>query len=75
MHWQDFVTLGWAANIFIFIAYWKLGQKSRNGWAYSVAGNILWCVYALQLGMVDMLAVDIVALTMAAWNWWLWRDK
>ncbi len=69
------MTLGWIANILIVLAIYQMGFKKRSAWLYSFLGNILWCWYAIELQLFDMLFIDAVALTLAARNWFLWRDN
>ena len=66
------MTLGWLGNLLILIALWQVGCKNRTGWLWSVAGNIIWCWYALNLSMWDMFFVDTVSLILAAYNWRKW---
>ena len=68
------MTLGWLANVFILLAYLLLGRKRRDAWIFSFFGNLLWCVYAIQLNMLDVLAVDGAALILAVRAWYLWKD-
>jgi hypothetical protein len=68
------MTLGWIGNILILLALWQVGQKKRSGWLWSVAGNIIWCQYAIGLHMWDMLFVDGISLCLAAYNWHKWRN-
>ncbi len=66
------MTLGWLGNLLILIALWQIGCKNRIGWVWSVLGNIIWCIYAINLNMWDMLFVDTVSLILAAYNWRKW---
>lgn len=65
--------LGWIANILILIAWILVGKKNRSGWIYSVLGNFLWCVYAIQLDLWSALFMDGFCLVLAAYTWWEWR--
>lgn len=70
------LTLGWLGNILILAAIICLGRKWIIGWLFSILGNMIWCIYALQLEMPDMLVIDGISLVMAAYNWRLWaREK
>jgi hypothetical protein len=67
------MTLGWLGNLLILVALWQIGCKNRAGWVWSVLGNIVWCIYAINLNMWDMLFVDMVSLILAGYNWRKWR--
>lgn len=67
------ITLGWLGNVLIILALWQTGCKNRTGWLWSIAGNIVWCIYAIVLGMSDMLFIDVVSLILACYNWHKWR--
>lgn len=69
------MTLGWVANAFILIAYIGLGSKRRDACIFSIIGNTLWCAYAVQLNMMDVLAVDLLALILAVIAWFRWKDR
>ena len=67
------MTLGWIGNIFILAALWQIGCKKRIGWLFSIIGNIIWCYYAVELCLWEMLFVDAIALILAVYNWRKWR--
>jgi hypothetical protein len=69
------MTLGWIANILIFGAMYLIGCKKKSGWVLSFIGNVLWCIYAVQLTMWDMFAVDAIAVGLAIVNYWKWRKQ
>lgn len=67
------MTLGWLGNILILMALWQIGNKKTSGWVYSILGNIVWCIYAIQVSMWDMAFIDVVTLVLAIYNWYKWR--
>ena len=68
------MTLGWIGNTFILVAYCRLASKRRSAWIYSIIGNAFWCAYAVQLGLFDVLAIDLMALMLAVHGWIKWRE-
>jgi hypothetical protein len=69
------IYLGWIGNLFILMAIWLTGQKRAVGWIYSIAGNICWCLYAINLHMLDVLFIDGIALGLAIRNWRKWNQE
>jgi hypothetical protein len=70
------MTLGWLGNILILLALYLIGCKHKIGWVCSALGNIFWCIYAIQLQMLDMFMIDFVTLIIASYNYVKWsREK
>jgi glucose dehydrogenase len=67
------MTLGWLGNVLIITAMILIGRKQTCGWLYSIAGNVCWCVYAISLGMWDVLFIDGTALVLAGYYFVQWR--
>lgn len=67
------MTLGWVGNLLIVISLFCLGQKWTVGWVFSILGNLIWCWYAIELQMYDILAIDGLCAIMAFYNWRTWR--
>ena len=66
--------LGWIANFLILIALVLLGYKKRLGWIFSIIGNLLWCLYALQLDLWAALFIDGITMIIGCYNWKKWGD-
>ena len=69
------MPLGWIGNIFILVYMYLIGRKSRIGWIFSMLGNFIWCWYAIQLCMWDMLFLDGIALILAVYYWFKWSNN
>jgi len=66
--------IGWIANIILLIAIVFIGKKKRIGWIFSILGNLLWCIYAIQLDLWSALFIDGVTFFIACWNWKKWAN-
>ena len=66
------MTLGWLGNVLIITAMILIGRKQTCGWLYSIAGNACWCVYAIKIGMPDVLFIDGIALCLAVYYYRQW---
>lgn len=60
------------ASALLFIGLWMLGRKIRAGFLFSLAGEVLWTVAAVERGMLDLAAVCFVFGLMAVLNWRSW---
>lgn len=67
--------LGWLANLLILVGLYRVGYKTRDAFAWTVAGESLWFASAVQRGLYDIAAICAVFGLMAIRNWWLWRPK
>ncbi len=67
--------MGWLGNIFIVIGIWLVGDKKRSAFIFSIIGESVWTVYALQRGMYDLAAICGVFAALAIRNWFKWGSS
>lgn len=64
--------LGWFANILIVIGIWKIGDKWRHAFLFSIAGETLWTIKAGWQGQYDLAVICFVFCVLAFRNWLAW---
>lgn len=64
--------MGWIANALIVIGLWKIGDRWRHAFLFSIAGEILWSVKSLLSGQYDLAFICIVFCALAFRNWIRW---
>lgn len=64
--------IGWIGNIFIILGLWGIGNKNRKAFIFSVIGEILWIIKAVNDGSWDLAAICVVFAAVAIRNWFLW---
>jgi hypothetical protein len=67
------MMLGWIGNFIIIAAIILLGRKMRFGWVLSIIGNLLWCIYAIQIENAPAFFIDGLTLCLAVYNWLIWK--
>jgi hypothetical protein len=65
--------MGWFGNIFLVIGLWKIGNRERRAFAFSIVGELIWLAHSCRLGRWDMGFICVVFALMAARGWWRWR--
>jgi hypothetical protein len=65
--------MDWIGNALILTAVWRLGNKHRDAWLWSIAGNVCWTAYGVSVGLWSIVFIDGVMLTLAIRNWRMWR--
>jgi hypothetical protein len=65
--------VGWVGDIFRIIGFYLLGNRHRSGFMVSLAGYIIWAIYAYQLGMYDLVVLSVISAIIALLNWCKWR--
>jgi len=66
--------IGWIANILIVVAIMFIGRKQRIGWIFSIIGNLLWCIYAVQLNLWSALFIDGLTMIIGIYSWRKWKN-
>lgn len=67
-------SLGWIGNVLIVIGLWKVGDKWRHAFLFSIAGEVLWTIKATMTGQYDLAIICAVFCVLASRNWWKWRE-
>ena len=68
--------LGWIGNFLIVIGLWKIGDKWRHAFLFSIAGESAWIAKSLLAGQPDYALATIrsVFCIMAFMNWRKWGN-
>ena len=66
--------LGWIGNLFIVVGLWKIGDKCRHAFLFSIIGETAWVAKSLLLPDPDYALACICAIFcgMAFRNWLKW---
>ena len=64
--------LGWIGNVFIVAGLYGLGNKSRNAFIYSIAGEILWTINATIRHDWALASICVVFGLMAVRGFFMW---
>lgn len=67
--------MGWVGNVFILVGMWRIGNRHRDAFLWSIAGELLWVVHSTYLGMWDLTIICLVFCLMAARNWLKWGNR
>ena len=67
-------VLGWIGNFFIVIGLWKIGDKWRHAFLFSIFGELAWITKSLTIEKPDYALATICAVfcVMAFRNWVKW---
>ena len=63
---------GWAANAFILVGMYLIGEKVPYAFGFSIVGESIWCYHAYTLGMFDLSAICALFCVVAGCNWVKW---
>lgn len=64
--------IGWLGNIFIVMGLWKIGDKVRNAFIYSIIGESFWIFNALTRHDWALATICCVFNGMAIRNYQKW---
>ena len=65
--------LAWMGNAAILISIWRLGNKHRDAWLWSIAGNGLWAAFGIQQDIWSIVFLDGLMFALAYHNWRKWK--
>lgn len=65
--------MAWIGNVLILVSIWRLGNKHRDAWWWSVAGNVFWTVFGITEGIWSIVFIDSVMIVIAVRNWSKWK--
>lgn len=65
-------TLSWIGNVLIVIGLWKVGDKTRKAFLFSIAGETLWTFAGLLTQNYALSFICAVFCVMAARNFFKW---
>jgi hypothetical protein len=65
-------VLGWIGNIFIVIGLWRVGDKHRNAFLFSMVGEAFYVIRSYVLGDWALFSICWVFLLMAGRAYLKW---
>ncbi len=70
---NNFEILGWIGFIFIFFGYYLNSQKNIVCFYVWAIGNIIFIIYAYQIGSYPMLFMSLFTLVMNIYGYIKWK--
>lgn len=64
--------LGWIGNALIMVGLWRMGDKSRSAFLFSIAGETAWCANAYLRRDWALTTICLVFNIMALRNYIKW---
>jgi hypothetical protein len=64
--------MNWIGNIFIILGLWSVGNKSRNGFLYSLIGESFWMIWSIHEKQWALAFITAVFAGIATRNWFKW---
>lgn len=65
----------WLGNVLIIIGLWKVGEKHRHAFLFSIAGEVCYIVRSIAVADWALAFICVVFCAMAFINWIKWgRD-
>jgi hypothetical protein len=64
--------MGWAANVFLLIGMYLVGEKRRSAFLFTIVGELLYVWRGLDTGQTDLAVICLLFGAGAAWNWRKW---
>jgi len=65
--------LAWMGNALILLSIWRLGNKHRDAWIWSILGNIFWTAFGVSEGIWSIVFLDGIMTAIAIRNWRKWK--
>ena len=71
---KEYDMLGWIGNVFIVVGLWKIGNRVRAAFLFSIVGESAWTANALLREAPDYALAFICCVfnIMAMRAWWKW---
>lgn len=68
-----FNILSWVANIFLIIGMWKIGDRKRYAFIFTMIGEATWLVCAIVNGWWSMAFICVIFASAAFINYTKWK--
>jgi hypothetical protein len=65
--------LGWIGNVLIVIGLWKIGDKWRHAFLFSIVGEIIWIIKSLYFKQYDLAFICVIFAALSARSWYKWN--
>jgi len=66
--------IGWVGSALLAVGLYQIGNQHRRAFLFSIAGEFLWIIKSLCLGMWDLAAICAVFLAMAIRAYCVWKE-
>lgn len=66
--------LKWIGNVFIVAGLWKIGDKWRHAFLFSIVGETAWTIAAIQSGDYALATICTVFNILALRSWFKWAS-
>ena len=66
--------MGWIGNLFIIVGLWKVGDKVRSAFIYTMIGEAFFAVHTGMNRDWPIFVAVLIFFSLAARNWWKWRS-
>lgn len=66
------MMLKWVGNLLIVVGLWKIGDKWRHAFLFSIAGETAWMIASAQAGDWALFTICGIFNVMALRNWFKW---
>lgn len=66
--------LGWIGNIFIVVGLWKIGDKWRHAFLFSIVGEAAWIARATMVEDWALATICLIFCGLAARSWYKWAS-
>lgn len=67
------MLLGWIGSVLLIVGAVVIGNKSREAFLWTIAGEIIWLIEGTRMNRVDIVVLSVVFLVINARNWFLWK--
>lgn len=68
--------LGWVGNIIIIIIVLGMigvAHKRRGAFLLGAVGNLAYLVKGVYTSQPDLVAIEVLVVSLAIYSWWKWR--
>ena len=67
--------MDWIGNILIIVGLWSAGNKWKYAFMFSLIGEVIWVIYAIQIKLWSLAFVCSVFALIAARNLIKWHNE
>lgn len=64
--------MDWLANALILIGSYRVGNRQRDAFLWTIAGEAVWTVYAASIGLYSLSFICVVFGLFSFRNWVKW---
>ena len=67
------IIVPWTGDLLLLISVWRLGNKCKDGWLFSLVGNLCWLSYGISETIWAAVFISSVMVALAICNWRKWN--